>query len=662
MQQAAMGDPVPGSRIKVAVLGGGPGGISAAFWLSATPALRARYEVTVHTLGWRLGGKCASGRNMAVGGRIEEHGLHVLMGCYQTAFQTIRQCYAEWVPRASSPFKLWTDAMTPQWKVAAEEQAPGVQPPQWTPWEFALPVLPGEPGDPDTAHSDARVGELAASLQALLDAHPDLSAQWDYGPALAQLRRLASSSPGDNNDDDNDDTGDKLNRLAGQVRAQLAPRAAASATDDAALQGALSHLAILADLGLSIAIGWFLDLRGQGQAGYDALNAQDFRGWLGRHGATDAALNCAPIRALYDLTFAYRGGDASTLDNGSLAAGVTFRFAMDMVLGYRHAPFWKMNAGTGDALFTPLYQVLSARGVKIELFHRVAGIELSADASRIGTIHVDQQALFVHGAYQPFVQVQGLDCWPNQPQWNQLVDGERLRQRGVNFESPRDTTVAQRLTLKEGADFDQVVLAVPPDVIQAVAPGLAAVNARWASMVAQSVSVATEAFQLWLKPALGELGWSSSATIVSAYAERFDSWADMSQQLPYEAWPAASAPHAIEYFCGCLPESASHTDPNGDAQAWLDASIAGLWPAAVTPAGRLKPGVETSRYCRANWEGAERYVQTPAGSVIHRLPPGPAQFGNLHLAGDWTLTRFSGGCFESAIESGMLAAAAISAQ
>jgi hypothetical protein len=197
-------------------------------------------------------------------------------------------------------------------------------------------------------------------------------------------------------------------------------------------------------------------------------------------------------------------------------------------------------------------------------------------------------------------------------------------------------------------------------VIRAVAPALAAADARWASMVAQSVSVATEAFQLWLQPALGELGWPSSATIVSAYAERFDSWADMSQQLPHEDWPAADAPQAIEYFCGCLPQDASHADPERDVQAWLDASIAGLWPAATTPDGKLKPGVEISRYCRANWEGAERYVQTPAGSVSYRLPPGPAQFGNLYLAGDWTLTRFSGGCFESAIESGMLAAAAIS--
>lgn len=657
MQQAAAQGPGAGSRIKVAVLGGGPGGISAAFWLSATPALRARYEVTVHTLGWRLGGKCASGRNMAVGGRIEEHGLHVLMGCYQSAFQTIRQCYAEWQPRASSPFKLWTDAMTPQWKVAAEEQAPNSSPPRWSPWEFTLPELPGEPGDPRLADTDALIGNLAAWLHGLLDAQPELAAELNHGPVLALLGRLASPSLCENVDED---AGSQLRQLAERVRTRLATRGAAPAAVDSAFADTLSHLLILADLGLSAAIGWFFDLMGKGQAGYDALNALDFRAWLGRHGATDTALNSAPIRALYDLTFAYRGGDASTLANGSIAAGVTFRFAMDMVLGYRHAPFWKMNAGTGDALFTPLYQVLAARGVKIELFHRVAGIELNADASRIGTIRIDQQADFTNGEYQPFVVVKGLDCWPNQPNWEQLVDGERLRQAGVNFESSHDTTVAKQLTLVDGQDFDQVVLAVPPDVIRAVAPALAAADARWASMVAQSVSVATEAFQLWLQPALGELGWPSSATIVSAYAERFDSWADMSQQLPHEDWPAADAPQAIEYFCGCLPQDASHADPERDVQAWLDASIAGLWPAATTPDGKLKPGVEISRYCRANWEGAERYVQTPAGSVSYRLPPGPAQFGNLYLAGDWTLTRFSGGCFESAIESGMLAAAAIS--
>jgi uncharacterized protein with NAD-binding domain and iron-sulfur cluster len=35
-------------------------------------------------------------------------------------------------------------------------------------------------------------------------------------------------------------------------------------------------------------------------------------------------------------------------------------------------------------------------------------------------------------------------------------------------------------------------------------------------------------------------------------------------------------------------------------------------------------------------------------------------FTNLYVVGDWRRTRFSGGCFESAIDSGMFAAQAIS--
>ena len=53
-------------RTKVAVLGGGVGGMTAAFELTATPELRERFDVTVYQLGWRIGGKGASGRNAAV--------------------------------------------------------------------------------------------------------------------------------------------------------------------------------------------------------------------------------------------------------------------------------------------------------------------------------------------------------------------------------------------------------------------------------------------------------------------------------------------------------------------------------------------------------------------------------------------------------------------
>jgi uncharacterized protein with NAD-binding domain and iron-sulfur cluster len=55
-------------------------GIAAAFHLTSTPDLLERFDVTVYTPGWRLGGKCASGRGEGPAERIEEHGLHVWLG------------------------------------------------------------------------------------------------------------------------------------------------------------------------------------------------------------------------------------------------------------------------------------------------------------------------------------------------------------------------------------------------------------------------------------------------------------------------------------------------------------------------------------------------------------------------------------------------------
>ena len=65
------------AKIRVAILGGGAGALSTAWHLTRTPQLRERFEVTVHQMGWRLGGQGASGRNREQHDRIEEHGLHI---------------------------------------------------------------------------------------------------------------------------------------------------------------------------------------------------------------------------------------------------------------------------------------------------------------------------------------------------------------------------------------------------------------------------------------------------------------------------------------------------------------------------------------------------------------------------------------------------------
>ena len=73
------------------ILGGGVGAITAAFHLSAA-GWRHRFSgITVHQMGWRLGGKGSSGRNMAKSARIEEHGLHIWFGFYENAFRMLNE-------------------------------------------------------------------------------------------------------------------------------------------------------------------------------------------------------------------------------------------------------------------------------------------------------------------------------------------------------------------------------------------------------------------------------------------------------------------------------------------------------------------------------------------------------------------------------------------
>jgi uncharacterized protein with NAD-binding domain and iron-sulfur cluster len=77
---------------KVAVLGGGMGGLSAAYEIvSRDPTC----EITIFQMGWRLGGKCASSRNAQRSNRIEEHGVHLFLGCYENAFDLIDRVYRD---------------------------------------------------------------------------------------------------------------------------------------------------------------------------------------------------------------------------------------------------------------------------------------------------------------------------------------------------------------------------------------------------------------------------------------------------------------------------------------------------------------------------------------------------------------------------------------
>jgi len=92
---------------KIAILGGGVGSMSTAFEITNKPGWSDEYDITIYQMGWRLGGKGASGRDRAFKDRICEHGLHIWEGFYENAFRLINAAYAEWVDKNYQPQPLF---------------------------------------------------------------------------------------------------------------------------------------------------------------------------------------------------------------------------------------------------------------------------------------------------------------------------------------------------------------------------------------------------------------------------------------------------------------------------------------------------------------------------------------------------------------------------
>src|SRR6185436_17362747 len=119
------------------------------------------------------------------------------------------------------------------------------------------------------------------------------------------------------------------------------------------------------------------------------------------------------------------------------------------------------------------------------------------------------------------------------------------------------------------------------------------------SMVNHVKTVATQAFQIWLKRDMRELGWADRRINVSGFVEPFDTWADMSHLATEECWE--ETPRAIAYFCNALPDleampgrerpewiAVNQERVRQNAIRFLNHDIAHLWPNATGPEGGFK--------------------------------------------------------------------------
>ena len=111
------------------------GALTTAFELTEGRCADQFERITVYQRGWRLGGKGASSRGPH--SRIEEHGLHVLLGYYDHTFDVMRRCY-EALDRdrsdPSCPIRTWDDAVEPSNLVGVVDRHDG----GWEPWVATL--------------------------------------------------------------------------------------------------------------------------------------------------------------------------------------------------------------------------------------------------------------------------------------------------------------------------------------------------------------------------------------------------------------------------------------------------------------------------------------------------------------------------------------------
>ncbi|HMG25010.1 MAG TPA: NAD(P)-binding protein [Kofleriaceae bacterium] len=647
------------AKQRIAILGGGMAALTAAFEISNAADWQDHFEITVYQLGWRLGGKGASGRNADHSERIEEHGLHILLGFYDNAFRVLKACYDELGRPPGAPLATWQDAFKPHSYIVLMEQVRA----RYVPWPLEFPRNSDEPGTGGVLPTPWAMIEMILGWLAQLfvdsprlpDAHPDLEAA----------------------------------RAGSKLRSHLLVRAAVGRLHDW-LHDAENKIDTEAD------IDWRRDfvtvdlalaaIRGMIDDGvifppydFEKLDTQDFRDWLASHGAHQISVFSGYINGIYDLGFSLPG---------QVGAGTAINGILRMVCTYKGAVMWKMQAGMGDTIFAPLYLVLARRGVRFEFFQRVDQLELSDDQRRVARITIGQQVTLKAG-YDPLVDVKDLACWPSAPRYDQLVQGEALRASGCDLEDWWTTwqdPVPPRV-LVDGVDFDTAILGCSVGVFSYIAADLIAASAPLAAMVGALGTTQTQAMQLWLSRDLAGLGWTLPSPVLDAYAEPMDTWADMTHLLVREAWPAGDLPRNLAYLCSPLPDDEpppprSHhgyaqrqaARVHADAIQWLETSTGGLWPAACLPGDPrcldwsllVAPGsplVGPARFDTQYWiatlNPSDRYVLSLPRTVDKRLATDGAGFANLLLAGDYLRTGLNAGCVEAATMAGMHASRAI---
>lgn len=509
------------STRRLAVLGGGMASLSAVYALTSRPDWQDELDITVYQLGWRLGGKAASGRAREAGNRTMADGIHTLLGFSDNAFAVMRDCYRELRRPADGPlaefcaataeaeranphryavrrhyigdiaetfndrtyhipFSLPANALVPGDGTSVDPRAvltlamdtllkrapgsPSSMPPAWTHEEF----------DRIVATAEVNVDRWLAEPEPLQLAGAIWHKMLDAQPAGARARTAEHII---------------VTLVKAHVR-QLWAKSKAHIHD-----AWITYRSwIIQDFLASNVCGMLADevlVRG-----FTQLNNVTYADWWMSHAAVPEGAAITAQSTLgefpYDLVFGDRHDDTlsptpsdnSMWESPDIEAGTMLIGLFHYLLAYKGAPEWRLQAGSGEALVAPMYHVLENRGVKFEFFSRVRNLHLDAAGKSIASITIERQATAKSGAYDPTYDVGGVSYWPTEPLYDQLLEGYAIKKDHANLESLQTDWEGRTYSIERGTDFDDVLLGIPIGALPGVTKELAAASPRWKAMLA----------------------------------------------------------------------------------------------------------------------------------------------------------------------------------
>lgn len=651
---------------KIAVLGGGGATMSAVFNLTSKPDWQKYYDITVYQLGWRLGGKAATGRNPEVFDRVQEHGVHMMWGNYDNTFRALRALYQEWNRDPSFPMSSLLDGPNATLIPYNQYILGHWQENEFKPYYQNNATNNLQPGI-DKGPSGI-LGLLTELISVIARAGERGKPSGETPEFLRNLEKSAiARALADGKEGILEKILDALEWVISRVVGIFDP-----ATADFIQVVYWIARGLIANLDLLLKEGW------------EGLDDWDLKDWLVANGGQEV-LDSPTINFIYSGMFC----------NGyKLACGTALYFTLRSLLDYKGSIMYKFKAGMAEAVFSPMYQVLIKRGVKFQFFHRVTAVNPSTDGKTISSISMVRQATPI-GDYQPLYEVKKVLCWPSRPWYDQLKEGQALAD--WDLESYDGTPFDQPLELQAGSDFDQVILGISLGALPYLCPAIIAQKPAWKAMVEQVRTTETFSFQATLYPSLTQLGYKDTSAKpgeplippnINEYHTPWsenpvNNWQDFSEMLDWESWEKEkpeNRPLSRAFFEGTIQDFGPSYYPT-IAQMIIDQGAGVFWPNFAstnpgtampktgadwgvfwTPAGKTAPA-DPSRI-QAQWlpgiaNPSDRYVQALAGTTKLRLRTNQSGYANLFLTGDWIRSPMNLGCFEAAIVAGMQTANAI---